>query len=173
MKSVSKLLALLSLALIFGANVSIAHAQQSDEMAYPAPHLIESRQVHTTHYLNRMTPVSQIDIVIQFDTNSTKLAPTEEKKLKAVAAILKSPQFHGCHVAVQGFTDSKGNDAHNQRLSYHRAVQVMHTLVQQYGVPAAMLSAQGFGKENPVADNTTATGRALNRRVSFSTVKGN
>ncbi len=169
MKPVSKLFVLLAFVSVFGATTS-ARAdvwgwQTYDQ--YPVPHNIETRQVTAFHQVNHMVPMASLDTVVYFDTNSSQLTAQDDRKLRDVAATLRVMSHHGHHVAVQGYTDSVGNDAHNQRLSYHRAVQVMNLLVKQYGVPAGMLSAQGFGKENPVADNGTAAGRAMNRRVSF------
>ena len=82
---------------------------------------------------------------------------------------LKSPAFAGKKVVVAGYTDNVGKTARNQRLSYHRALRVMHALIAN-GVPASMLSAQGYGKENPMASNATPQGRAANRRVGFIVV---
>jgi outer membrane protein OmpA-like peptidoglycan-associated protein len=167
MKSVSKFLSLLAFAMVFALSLGTARAEECTD--YPVQKNIETRQVHSYHTLNRVVQAASIDEVIYFANASTGLTPQDEHKIKEVAAVLKSPAYHGTHIAVQGFTDSTGKDAANQRLSYHRAVQVMHALVKA-GVPASMLSAQGFGKENPVGDNSTAEGRALNRRVVFTRV---
>jgi outer membrane protein OmpA-like peptidoglycan-associated protein len=172
MKSASKLLTLLAFASVFAVSLSSAHAGMCDDTGFPREKFIQTRDVCATHPVNHPGMGStEIYTTVYFTTASTTLAPKEEAKLKEVATLLKSPAFKGKHVAVQGFTDNKGKDAANQRLSYHRAVAVMHTLIKKYGVPATMLSAQGFGKENPVADNTTAEGRAHNRRVSFAIVQ--
>lgn len=173
MKSASKFLAItMVFASVFGVSLSSAHADMCGETGFPKQKYIETRDVCASHLLNHpVAVVAEVDMVVYFQTASSKLAPKEEAKLKAIASVLKSHAYRGSHVAVQGFTDNKGKDATNQRLSYHRAVAVMHTLIKKYGVPAGMLSAQGFGKENPVADNSTAEGRAANRRVSFAVVQ--
>ena len=69
-------------------------------------------------------------------------------------------------ISIEGHTDSKGNDASNLRLSDARARSVLAFLVQQ-GLPAARLTAQGFGEARPIADNANEAGRARNRRVEF------
>jgi len=69
-------------------------------------------------------------------------------------------------VAVEGHTDSVGTDAYNQRLSQRRAASVREYLVA-HGVSASRLSVAGFGEAKPVASNTTADGRAQNRRVEL------
>ncbi|MBS0396992.1 MAG: OmpA family protein, partial [Proteobacteria bacterium] len=88
---------------------------------------------------------------------------------EAVASIKKC----GCgKVEVRGYTDSVGKAAYNQKLSERRAIAVKDYLVA-HGVNADLLTAQGFGEENPIASNDTAAGRAENRRVTlkFSATK--
>jgi len=169
MKS-AKFLPLLTLVLAFGATAAEAH-DITYTYTYPVQKNIEARQITIETPLYRAQMMTEILTVIHFNSASSAPSAKEEMKLRDVAAVLKSPAYHHCHVAVQGYTDSKGKTAANQRLSYHRAVHVMHELVKKYGVPAAMLSAQGFGEENPVADNSTAEGRAANRRVVFVNVR--
>jgi outer membrane protein OmpA-like peptidoglycan-associated protein len=69
-------------------------------------------------------------------------------------------------LAVEGHTDNVGGDEINQKLSEKRAETVRGYLVQQ-GLPDANVTAQGFGKTAPVADNSTAAGRQQNRRVEI------
>ena len=71
---------------------------------------------------------------------------------------------------VGGHTDNVGSPAGNQTLSEQRANAVLGYLVGK-GVPAAQLTAVGFGPTQPIADNTTADGRGSNRRIEF-TVQG-
>lgn len=71
------------------------------------------------------------------------------------------------HTAVEGHTDSVGNDAYNQGLSQRRAESVSNYL-SNHGVSADRLQARGFGSSRPIADNSTEDGRALNRRVELS-----
>jgi outer membrane protein OmpA-like peptidoglycan-associated protein len=77
---------------------------------------------------------------------------------------------------VQGHTDNVGNDAYNQTLSEARAKAVA-TWLTQHGVAADRLTAKGYGKTKPVADNGSDEGRAKNRRVEIAdprcTPKGN
>lgn len=174
MKSAVKFLSSLAVVSIIAVGLSsAAHADVCGPSDYPRQKVFDARAICSSHRLNRATVVSESEIftVVHFANASATPKAAEAAKLKDVAAILKSPSMRGKHVAVQGFTDSKGKDAANQRLSYHRAVNVMNILVKKYGVSASMLSAQGFGKENPVAENTTAAGRAANRRVSFAVVE--
>ena len=168
MKSTTRLLSLLAIALIAGAASS---ARAGENCAYPAQANIETRQIHTWHSLRNMTqPVVLEETIAQpvlFATASDKLTPTAAEQVRKVATLLKTPAYKGHHVLISGYTDHVGKEASNQRLSYHRAVTVVKQL-ERDGVPASMLTAQGFGEESPVADNSTSEGRALNRRVTFT-----
>ncbi len=102
---------------------------------------------------------------VTFKTDSAILSHESSVVLDKVAAVLKlRPQ---ARAEIHGFTDSRGNDAHNQKLSERRAASVMAYLVGG-GVPASELTSKGFGKANPVASNQTSEGRALNRRVTVA-----
>ncbi|MBH3429326.1 OmpA family protein [Pseudomonas alkylphenolica] len=70
-------------------------------------------------------------------------------------------------VIVEGYTDSKGSASYNQSLSERRAASVRAALVRA-GVEPTRVVAQGYGKEYPVADNTSNSGRAQNRRVEVT-----
>ncbi|WP_045391506.1 OmpA family protein [Falsirhodobacter sp. alg1] len=67
---------------------------------------------------------------------------------------------------IQGYTDSQGSEGGNQALSQARAEAVMVTL-QGRRVPAARLTAVGYGEADPIADNSTEEGREANRRIEF------
>ena len=69
--------------------------------------------------------------------------------------------------AVEGHTDSIGNDTYNQGLSQRRAESVSNYLSNR-GVSPGQLSAKGYGESRPIADNSTEDGRALNRRVELN-----
>ena len=69
-------------------------------------------------------------------------------------------------VRIVGHTDSTGNDAINDPLSVQRATSVRNYLSNR-GVDPARTEVQGRGSRDPVADNTTEAGRAMNRRVEI------
>lgn len=97
-----------------------------------------------------------------FDTNSAKLKPTADAKLKQVVDFaVKYPE---ANIEVAGHTDDRGNDAYNQKLSEKRAASVKANLVKK-GIAADRISSKGYGETMPVADNKTKAGRAANRRV--------
>jgi outer membrane protein OmpA-like peptidoglycan-associated protein len=101
---------------------------------------------------------------VLFDTGKYTLKPATQVSLAKVATILEL--YPGLKVQVEGYTDSVGSDAYNQKLSESRA-DAVHDFLVQNGVPAANATAAGYGKADPVADNSTAAGRALNRRVNL------
>lgn len=98
-----------------------------------------------------------------FDSAKSDLRPDALPVLARQAEILNQ-YFPKAVVYVCGYTDSTGSDAFNDRLSLQRAEAVRNFLVNQ-NVDTARLKTQGFGKQFEVAPNTTAEGRALNRRT--------
>src|SRR3954464_3139756 len=74
--------------------------------------------------------------------------------------------YSSLNLQVEGHTDSIGSDEYNVQLSEKRADSVCAYLVSN-GVRPDSISAEGFGKADPVADNSTASGRKLNRRVDM------
>ncbi|HEU4820304.1 MAG TPA: OmpA family protein [Qipengyuania sp.] len=106
---------------------------------------------------------------VTFATGSASINAAFRATLDRVAASLK--QYPNSIVDVYGYTDSTGSDAFNQRLSEQRAQAVASYLISQ-GVASARIRWQGFG-ENPQyfkGDNSTETGRAVNRRVEIKIV---
>jgi outer membrane protein OmpA-like peptidoglycan-associated protein len=101
---------------------------------------------------------------VLFDTGKYTLKPTTQISLAKVAGILEA--YPGLKVQVEGYTDSVGTDEFNQKLSENRAAAVKDFLVSQ-GVQPNSITSAGFGKSDPVADNTSASGRAQNRRVNM------
>ena len=105
---------------------------------------------------------------IHFDTDSSKLRPDSAPALNAVLGLINN--HPGSRWLIAGHTDNQGNATHNQTLSENRAGSVIAWL-KNHGIDAARLVQQGFGASRPVADNATANGRALNRRVEVAPAK--
>jgi outer membrane protein OmpA-like peptidoglycan-associated protein len=104
------------------------------------------------------------DVHFQFD--SAKLTAADKTKLDTIATRLKK-EAPSAQLRVSGHTDSVGKDAYNQKLSEKRARSVTDYLISA-GVPRSnFVSVTGAGESHPVADNKTAEGRALNRRVEI------
>jgi OOP family OmpA-OmpF porin len=100
---------------------------------------------------------------VTFDTNQATLTAQSTDTLDAVVAILR--QRPHAKIEVHGYTDARGSDALNNKLSARRAQAVVDYFVRA-GIAPELLLARGFGKADPVASNDTAEGRALNRRVT-------
>jgi outer membrane protein OmpA-like peptidoglycan-associated protein len=103
---------------------------------------------------------------VHFEFNKATLTPGDKQQLDMVATKLKT-EASNVQLHVSGHTDSVGSDAYNQKLSQRRAQSVTDYLVSA-GIPrASFVSVEGDGEARPVADNKTADGRALNRRVEI------
>lgn len=101
---------------------------------------------------------------LQFETNSSFLKPGSSDRLDDIAVILlRYPDYN---VNINGYTDNVGKDDYNQWLSERRAERAYNYLKDK-GIPSSRMTFKGFGEENPIADNATATGRKENRRVEF------
>ena len=106
-----------------------------------------------------------LDDEVLFRKGSARLLTPAKDSLRELASALKEHEGKPV-IKVEGYTDSTGSKTSNQRLSQDRADTVRQFLVQE-GVPADTVTAIGFGESNPVASNSTAEGRASNRRVEI------
>lgn len=102
---------------------------------------------------------------VTFDSNSANLKPAGANTLTGVAMVLK--EYEKTAVNVVGYTDSTGSKDLNMRLSQQRADSVASALITQ-GVAANRIRTTGMGPANPIASNSTAEGKAQNRRVEIT-----
>lgn len=110
-----------------------------------------------------------IHVEALFDSDSATIRPESREALERAADLLRRvPTLRG---VVEGHTDSTGSAAHNQRLSERRAAAVSEYLVGR-GIDPSRVPARGLGESDPIADNHTAEGRALNRRVVLRRTDG-
>ena len=105
----------------------------------------------------------RVELDVKFDFDKAQVKQESYGDIKALADFMK--QYPQTTTVVEGHTDSVGSDDYNQRLSERRAGAVRDVLVNQYGVESGRVQAVGYGESRPVADNATAEGRAINRRV--------
>jgi len=105
----------------------------------------------------------RVELDVKFDFDKAEVKQESYGDIKALADFMK--QYPQTSTVVEGHTDSVGSDAYNQGLSERRASAVRDVLVNQYGVESGRVQAVGYGESRPVADNATADGRAINRRV--------
>lgn len=124
--------------------------------------LAQLNQVLQTRDTARGLIVSMPDVLFAF--NKYDLKPEARERLAKISGIVLA--YPDLKLQIEGYTDSIGSDEYNQTLSDKRAEAVRDYLVSQ-GVSMNNVTAQGMGKADPVADNSTAAGRQLNRRVEM------
>ncbi len=100
---------------------------------------------------------------VLFRSNEATLLPGPSTRLDEVAVALIA---NGKPVGIEGYTDSKGSQSRNMDLSQRRAESVRTYLISR-GLPAEQVVAKGMGPDRPIADNSSAEGRANNRRVEI------
>jgi len=103
---------------------------------------------------------------VQFDFDKSVIKPEFYPVLDEAAAELQKPACAKKNVTIEGNTCNIGSDKYNQKLSERRAAAAMKYLVGK-GLSAERFTAVGNGEKNPIADNKTKKGRAMNRRVEF------
>jgi outer membrane protein OmpA-like peptidoglycan-associated protein len=112
---------------------------------------------------------------VLFDFDKADIRPQAEPALQRVQEIIA--QHPKARIVIDGYTDGKGDDTYNRRLSDKRAAAVKTWLVQEAGVEGKRIQTKGWGKANPVAPNTNPDGsdnpegRQKNRRVEITVKK--
>jgi outer membrane protein OmpA-like peptidoglycan-associated protein len=104
---------------------------------------------------------------IFFESNSFELKPESTVELgKVLQFINQNPNIK---IEISGHTDNVGNDVLNQKLSENRAISVVNYFISK-GVPSSRITSKGYGKTQPIADNKTEEGKAMNRRTEFKII---
>ncbi|MGM8756292.1 OmpA family protein [Enterobacter chuandaensis] len=101
---------------------------------------------------------------ILFDKNDARLRPDSEAQIQSMASRLAKTGLN--HARMDGHTDNYGEESYNEALSLKRADAVAAAWAKGANIPRTNLTTQGLGKKYPIASNSTAQGRAENRRVS-------
>jgi OOP family OmpA-OmpF porin len=102
-----------------------------------------------------------------FAKDSADLTVEDKAELDRLARVMTDPKLHFVAGKIDGYTDNLGDAAHNERLSKERADAVA-TYLKSKGVPLGdRITTRGLGASDPVADNSTEEGRAVNRRVTI------
>ena len=104
---------------------------------------------------------------VKFESARSTLKPQSGKILGEIADILKRYPYYD--LQIDGHTDSQGKEEANQKLSELRAQSCADFLTGK-GVEKERFIVNGFGETKPIADNKTAAGRSLNRRVEFELI---
>jgi len=125
--------------------------------------------VSKTDALDKASKRLVFEVVLSEDQGNFKFGkkdlPDEAKaKLDEMIQALKADP-KGAYFEIAGYTDSIGDKNYNERLGLERAETVKRYLYEQHQIPLHKINVISYGKENPVAENKTKTGRAQNRRV--------
>ncbi len=102
----------------------------------------------------------------KFEFDSAKLSDEAKAMLDTFVQRLVS-ENKGIYIEIQGHTDSTGEESYNLLLGKKRAEAVMDYLYKQYHIPLHRMEVISYGSSNPVTDNGTKEGRAMNRRVEI------
>ena len=135
---------------------------EREKQALRASLLEQFNRILATRDTPRGLVVTMADVL--FDTGKHDLRPEARERLARLSGIVLA--LPGLNLEVEGHTDSTGGDELNQRLSEQRAGTTREYLIQQ-GLAENHVTAKGYGKTTPVADNSTAQGRQQNRRVEL------
>ena len=112
---------------------------------------------------------------VLFDFDKADIRPEATPALQRVVEIIR--QYPRASVSIDGYTDAKGAEAYNLRLSDRRAAAVKNWLVEKGGMNGKQIKTKGWGRANPVAPNThpdgsdNPEGRQKNRRVEITVKK--
>ena len=143
------------------ANADAERARQQAN-ALRAQLLEQFNRILETRDTPRGLVVNMGDVLFDFGKYDLR-SEAREKLARLSGIVLGHP---GLNLAVEGYTDTVGTDEINMTLSQKRAETVRSYLLEQ-GLADANVTAQGFGKSSPVADNSTPAGRQKNRRVEI------
>lgn len=102
-----------------------------------------------------------------FKSSSAAISPDSYGVLNSISKVLK--EYDDTHISIAGYTDSTGSDSFNLSLSKDRADAVYYYLNGRE-ISKGRMESEGFGKSNPIASNSTANGRAENRRVEIKII---
>ena len=140
-----------------GGGVGAAYGYKLDKQAKELEQYAETKRTEDGI-------VTKLKGDITFPTGSPTVKSTAQTNIAKISGILK--KYPQNRITVVGHTDSTGSDSRNQELSEQRARAVKAIMVTK-GVPAKHISTVGAGESSPVADNSTKSGRAQNRRVEL------
>jgi OOP family OmpA-OmpF porin len=109
--------------------------------------------------------IDKMTLRVNFDVDQAIIRSGDKAVLdRAVEFVKKYPD---AKIQLDGYTDNRGSEAYNRRLSEKRAQAVKQYLIGEVGIAPSRISTVGRGESDPVADNKTEKGRADNRRVEI------
>lgn len=104
-----------------------------------------------------------ISLNIEYDINKSDIRPQYRDEVARVGDFLN--KYPTTSAVIEGYSDEVGTDAYNMQLSQRRAESVVQYLVDNFGIVPTRLSARGYGKSRPIADNGTDAGKQKNRHI--------
>lgn len=155
-----------------GRNYALA-VEKPGYLFYSVHFALESEAGTGEPYLRNilLKPIREGETIVLhnifFETDSSRLLPESEIELNNLLDLLV--RNSGLKIEISGHTDNSGGESYNMQLSEKRAEQVYRFLIRK-GIALQRLSFKGFGASQPIADNSTPEGKALNRRTEFRVV---
>lgn len=151
----------------YQSQAKAAELEEAQQQAQQAQSELERLQKELADMQSRSTDAGVVltlrDVVFEYD--KAQLKAGAERGLERISDfLLKHPERQ---VVVEGFTDSRGSEPYNQRLSERRAEAVAQALAAD-GVSSERITTRGHGENYPVATNDTDVGRQQNRRVEIT-----
>lgn len=129
------------------------------------PELLEGKPLEV-EYTDKITnTVASKDVHVNFEFGSANISASSTQVLNDIYSSAVTAE--GLKIGVYGHTDNVGNPQSNRDLSERRAQAVKDFLTKK-GIPSQRIEVQGFGEDQPIADNTTDAGRSANRRVQIT-----
>ncbi|MFH0920226.1 MAG: OmpA family protein [Fibrobacterota bacterium] len=129
---------------------------------------ITTKEMVVDRYIMAISKDRLVLVGVNFAFDKSDLLPESHAVLdKSVKLLNDKPSVK---FEVEGYTDYVGSDEYNQELSVERA-QVVKAYLVSKGIAQNRLTCVGFGKNNPLTENDTAAGRAMNRRIVFKIIK--
>ncbi|THB69681.1 MAG: hypothetical protein D6E12_04230 [Desulfovibrio sp.] len=136
--------------------------------APPVPDPAETSPYTASAPLSASTAGTGYSATLHFSSGQADLTGALAQELAAMAELLAGSPHAALN--IEGHTDNVGSREANRLLSKERAEMVKSLLVAQYGIDPQRLFTVGYGEEQPLADNGSEVGRAMNRRVEVSLV---
>lgn len=122
------------------------------------------QEITANAILKELNETGKAILYINFDSGKSNIKEESMPVIEQIIEMMK--QAPDIKISVEGHTDSDGSNESNLKLSEDRAKAVVEAITKG-GIDATRLSSAGFGEEKPIADNSTAEGKAKNRRVEL------
>jgi len=132
---------------------------------------IENKTEEKIIIVETQNNIPKLNLMIQFDYNSSMLKSNSFKLLKELGIALKSDQLKNKTIMINGHTDSDGGETYNQKLSLERANAVRLYLFRNHNISKNRLKIRGYGESCPLKENTNLFNKQINRRVEFEIAK--